>query len=177
MAELVPRPLQGLERLRTARLDAVRLGLDDLDAMVEMWQDDAVTATLGGRRDATAVRAMVLFWEWHWDTYGYGEWMWHDRATGALVGRAGLRHVQIDGADEVEIGYSLNSPWWGRGLATEATVECARVAFDVIGLADLVAFTLPDNLRSQRVMTKAGFVYEKDVVHANLPHVLFRLSP
>jgi hypothetical protein len=28
--------------------------------------------------------------------------------------------------------------------------------------------------RSRRVMEKAGFRYECDIVHANLPHVLYR---
>ena len=39
---------------------------------------------------------------------------------------------------------------------------------------DLIAFTLPDNLASRRVMEKAGFAYEREILHAGLPHVLYR---
>ena len=41
-------------------------------------------------------------------------------------------------------------------------------------LLELVAFTLPDNLGSRRVMEKSGFVYERDIVHVGLAHVLYR---
>jgi RimJ/RimL family protein N-acetyltransferase len=37
-----------------------------------------------------------------------------------------------------------------------------------------VSFTLPNNLASRRVMDKAGFRYERNFIHANLPHVLYR---
>ena len=41
-------------------------------------------------------------------------------------------------------------------------------------MRDIVCFTLPTNRASQRVMEKVGFVYERDITHANLPHVLYR---
>ena len=50
------------------------------------------------------------------------------------------------------------------------------MAFDVLGLPDLVTYTLPGNLASRRVMEKLGFTYEREVVHADLPHVLYRLT-
>ncbi len=40
-----------------------------------------------------------------------------------------------------------------------------------------VARTLVDNHPSRRVMEKLGFVYERDVEHANLPHGFYRLAP
>jgi hypothetical protein len=41
-------------------------------------------------------------------------------------------------------------------------------------LPEIVAFTLPDNVASRRVMEKAGFVDECEVAHAGMPHVLYR---
>ncbi len=49
-----------------------------------------------------------------------------------------------------------------------------RVAFDVLGLDEVVAITLPYNVGSPGVMTAAGLAYERDIVHAGLPHVLYR---
>jgi ribosomal-protein-alanine N-acetyltransferase len=65
---------------------------------------------------------------------------------------------------------------WGEGLATEVARELVRVAFDDVGLPDVVAFTLPTNVASQRVMQKAGLELERDIVWADLPHVLYRLG-
>ena len=50
------------------------------------------------------------------------------------------------------------------------------VGFERLGLDDVVAFTLPTNRGSWRVMEKTGFEYERDVVHAGLPHVLYRIT-
>ena len=39
-----------------------------------------------------------------------------------------------------------------------------------LGLDSIIGFTLPHNQGSRRVLEKAGFVYERDVVHAELLH-------
>jgi RimJ/RimL family protein N-acetyltransferase len=84
----------------------------------------------------------------------------------------------------VEIGWRLSPGSWGEGLATEGAREVARYAFEVLGLQSLVAFTVPANVRSRRVMEQLGMVHEpaEDFDHPNLPeghplcrHVLYRL--
>jgi hypothetical protein len=35
--------------------------------------------------------------------------------------------------------------------------------------------SLPTNCASRRVMEKVGLSFERDIVHANLPNVLYRL--
>ena len=91
------------------------------------------------------------------------------RATPTMIGRAILRHLDVEGVDEVEVGYGFMPEYWGRGLATEIARACVRIGFDQLGLRSLVAITTPPNLASQRVMTKAGLVYERDIVHAGDP--------
>ena len=54
-----------------------------------------------------------------------------------------------------------------------ASGECVELAFGPLGLDRVVAFTLPDNVASRRVMAKAGFIYGRDIEHAGLPHVLY----
>ena len=80
------------------------------------------------------------------------------------------------GRDEVEIGWTVVSERWNQGLATELGAASIDVAFGPLALRDVVSFTLPDNVASRRVMEKLGFAYERDTVHAGLPHVLYRLS-
>ena len=65
---------------------------------------------------------------------------------------------------------------WGQGLAT-ALAHAAiadRRSPRAAGLSQIVAGSLPGNLASRRVMEKTGFVYERDIVHEDLPHVLYR---
>jgi RimJ/RimL family protein N-acetyltransferase len=50
------------------------------------------------------------------------------------------------------------------------------VAFGQLGIADVFCFTLTTNRASQQVTRKAGFRYERDIVHAGLPHVFYRIA-
>jgi RimJ/RimL family protein N-acetyltransferase len=102
-------------------------------------------------------------------------WMLHDAASSAVIGRAILRHLDVEGVDEIEIGYGFMPEYWGRGLATEIADACLRIGFERLGLRSMVAITKPANLASQRVMQKAGLVYERNIVHAAVPHLLFRI--
>ena len=162
------------DSFETARLRAERIRADHRDDLGRMDRDPQFMAKLGGVRSASATDEYLESSLQHWSEYGYGVWMLRDRHDGRLAGRALLRHVLIEGVDEVEVGYGLLAEFWGRGLGTEIATTLVRMAFDDLGLPSVIALTLPDHVRSQRVMTKAGLSYDRDVVHADLPHVLFR---
>lgn len=86
----------------------------------------------------------------------------------------------------VEIGWRLPREAWGHGHASEAAAACAAFAFDVLGLSELVAFTVPANEPSRRVMQRLGMQHaaEDDFDHPRIEaghpmrrHVLYRLTP
>ena len=112
----------------------------------------------------------------HWDKYGFGMWLLTDKVTGEAVGRGGLQWTYVAGLHEVEAGWAIVPERWGEGLATELALASAEAGFGPLGLREVVAFTLPENVASRRVMEKAGFAYERDIVHAALTHVLYRRS-
>jgi ribosomal-protein-alanine N-acetyltransferase len=160
----------------TDRLIAERLRVEDLDELCRMHQDPRVMATLGGLRSDAQTQQFLRDNLRHWDRYGYGLWMFRAKANGRFVGRGGLRHVHVGGHDEVELAYALMAAFWGSGLATEMARAILTVAFVHLGMADIVAFTLATNQASRRVMEKVGCQVERDIVHAGLPHVLYRLK-
>ena len=163
-----------LDEYRTARMLLRRMRLEDFADLLRMYQDPVVMATLGGVRTAETTRRYLDLLISHWETHGFGWWTMRDPATGRFIGRGGLRRMPVDGREQVEVGYGLVSEYWGRGLATELARECVRIAFAELQFPELVSFTLPTNLGSRRVMEKAGFRYDRDIVHADLPHVLYR---
>jgi RimJ/RimL family protein N-acetyltransferase len=140
-----------------------------------MDEDPGFMALLGGVRDKAGTVAYLEMNVKHWADHGFGMWMLRDPATGAVIGRAILRHLDVEGADEVEVGYGFLPEYWGLGLATEIAQACVRIGFDKLQFPSLVAITTRSNIGSQRVMQKAGLSYERDVVHAGVPHVLFRI--
>jgi RimJ/RimL family protein N-acetyltransferase len=139
-----------------------------------MDEDPGFMALLGGVRDKAGTVAYLEMNVKHWVDHGFGMWMLRDPATSALIGRAILRHLDVEGEDEVEIGYGFMPDYWGQGLATEIARACVRIGFDQLHFPSLVAITTPANIGSQRVMQKAGLHYERNIVHAGVSHVLFR---
>lgn len=164
------------ESFATARLRAERLSPEHFDAVSDMDRNPEYMALLGGVRDAAQTKAYLERNLKHWADYGFGLWILRETEGNRIAGRAVLRHLLVEGVDEVEVGYGFYPEYWGRGLAAEIATTCLGFARDTLHLSSVVAITLPTNLRSQRVMTKVGLVYERDIDHEGIRHVLFRSS-
>jgi RimJ/RimL family protein N-acetyltransferase len=169
-------PVPMIDRIMTLHLVAERIGAQHLGDLARMYRDERVMATLGGTRSEEESERILRQSVEHWDRHGFGLWVLTDRQDGRFVGRAGLRHVHVGGADEVELAYALMAESWGRGLAAEASEAILALALGEGRLPEVVCFTLPTNLRSRRVMEKLGFRYEREIEHAGLPHLLYRLD-
>jgi RimJ/RimL family protein N-acetyltransferase len=168
-----------IESFTTTRLAGARRSPADYDDLRRLHQDSQAMATLSADGQPLAeeqTRASLRSSLEHWERHGYGVWTFRDLADGQFVGYCGLRRVVIDDRDEVELLYGLLPAYWGRGLASEMAAATLDIGFRRLGLAEVIGYTLPTNRASQRVMEKAGFSYERDIVHVGLPHVLYRLS-
>lgn len=64
----------------------------------------------------------------------------------------------IDGSQPV-LGYWLAVPYWGHGLATEASQAIVDAAFGLSNAPHISATTVPVNAASQRVLKKCGFTH------------------
>ena len=168
--------IAALASFSTPRLLAERVtSLHWLD-LRRMDENASFMALLGGVRDTANTVAYLEMNEKHWADHGFGMWMLREAVSQAVVGRAVLRHLDVEFVDEVEVGYGFMPEYWGRGLATEIARECVRLGFEQLQLSSIVAVTTPANLASQRVMEKAGLAYDRDILHAGAPHVLFRIQ-
>ena len=125
--------------------------------------------------------------EQKWADQGFGLFAVEIRGGAPFVGYVGLDRPSFEASfmPAVEIGWRLAAEHWGHGYATEAAMETARFAFDDLGLDRLVSFTVPENVRSRRVMERIGMTHDPadDFDHPRFPddermrrHVLYRLS-
>jgi ribosomal-protein-alanine N-acetyltransferase len=165
-----------LEVLMTERMAAVRISESDFAELRRMDCDVRVMATLGGIRSEAQTSEFLLKAIQHWHRYRYGIWIFRERDGQRFLGRAGLRHVELEGTCEVELLYAVMAEFWGKGFATEMARAIVKLGFECLGLESVVAFTLPANFASRRVMEKAGFSYERESTWAATPHVLYRLK-
>ncbi len=144
----------------------------DARVMATLAPAGAPSAVLSDEETLRFLRRHLDYWERH----GYGLWAFRDSTNGWFVGRAGLYNTRVGGNDEVELAYALMAEYWDKGLATEMARAILAVAFERLGMTDVVCSTLTTNRASQRVMEKAGFEREREIVHAGSPRVLYRIT-
>ncbi len=169
-----------MHQLHTRRLKGTPAGPDDFADIRRLHTDPRVMATLsadGKIFSEGQTRAFLDRAAEHWKSHGFGLWILRDRSDDDFVGYGGIKHANVEGRDEIELAYAIRSDHWGKGFATEISIAALKLGFDTIHLERIVAFTLPHNQASRRVMENCGFTYQRDIIHANLPHVLYILEP
>jgi RimJ/RimL family protein N-acetyltransferase len=167
------------DRIETAHMVGERLTLDHEDDMVRLLLDKRVAETMWSPHETRTredVRAGLQRKLAHWRRHGFGQWMFRDRATGAMVGRGGPQHTMASGRDEIELGWVIVPERWGQGLATEVARASLEVVFGPLALEEVIAYTQPDNFASRRVMEKSGFCYEREIRFKGERFVLYRQS-
>ena len=98
-----------------------------------------------------------------------------DKKTGALIGQCGLMKQTVDYIQELEIGYSLLSPFRNQGYATEAAIKCKSFAFEHILAQSLISIIHIENKASQNVAIKNGMSLDKTTTYKNNPVHIFRV--
>ena len=97
------------------------------------------------------------------------------KETGDLVGICGLLVQEVDGIEELEIGYSVLPKFWLRGFALEAAQKCKDFAFTNDFSDSLISIIHVDNVPSQKVALKNGMRLEKTTIYKDNPVHIFRV--
>ncbi|EKD48604.1 MAG: GCN5-related N-acetyltransferase [uncultured bacterium] len=168
--------MRQINSFTTNRVRARKITPGDIDDIASMYQNPEVMGTLGGEQTRAQAFEFLDMMLKHFDHYGFGYWIIEDKMSGAFMGRAGLKRILIDGVNEITLGYSFLPEYWGKGIASEVGAEIVRLGFNDLGLKSIAGYALPDNGASRRVMEKLGFVFEKECVLKNMPHVLYRVT-
>ena len=90
--------------------------------------------------------------------YGFGRFACEWKATSEVIGFSGLKFIPE--YNEVELGYRLLRPWWGKGIATEAGRASIHFGRETLKLQRLIAIIHPENAASFHVAGKLGFAFE-----------------
>jgi len=133
----------------------------DLDDMAALLGDPEVMRYYPAPKSRDEARAWIDRNQRLYRERGFGLWAITLSATGEFVGDCGLIPQQVDGAEEIEVGYHIRASLHGNGYATEAAAACRDFARDVLGLRRLIAIIDPANVPPLRVAAKVGFKEEK----------------
>jgi [ribosomal protein S5]-alanine N-acetyltransferase len=74
------------------------------------------------------------------------------------------------------VNYRFPREHWGKGVGTLAARAMIQYGFEVLGLARVHAVALVENVRSARVLEKAGMRVEKNLLWHGLPAQLWGIS-
>lgn len=164
-----------LSVVETPRLIGRLPAFENLDELVALMNEPRVAQTLGGPQPRERWESFLRKDIAHWQAHDFGAWHAFERSTDQLVGRIGSHVTIVEGVIEVELAWAVHPDHWGQGYAAELAAPARDLVYSR-GIDSVVAFTLTDNAPSRRVMEKLGMTYERDIVHADLPHVLYRVS-
>ncbi|XP_015690600.1 uncharacterized N-acetyltransferase p20 [Oryza brachyantha] len=130
------------------------LGLADADDFMAWASDERVMRFLKRPLCATREQAVAQIG----DTVLGHPWFRAICVAGRPVGQVSVWPYADEGGHRANLGYALAHGLWGRGIAAAAIIQVVARVFDELpGLERLEAVTDVENVRSQRVLEKAGF--------------------
>lgn len=153
--------------LETDRLVLRRFTDADLNDLVDLNSHAEVMRYLTGGKpiSRSEVEQKILpRFLWYYDAFpAFGFYAAVEKGTGAFIGWFHLRPDPDQGRpDTPELGYRLKRGFWGNGFATEGAVALIAKAFGELGATRVYAETMAINIRSRRVMEKAGMRFVRD---------------
>lgn len=77
-----------------------------------------------------------------------------------IIGTICFHHIQGGFSSSCEIGYKFSSAYHHMGYATEALGKITELIFTDLQLHRIMAWALPDNLASARLLQRVGFCFE-----------------
>lgn len=105
--------------------------------------------------------------------FGFAKFAVLLRDSQILIGYCGVEQCEIDGAEQIELGFRLHPAYRGQGYATEA----GRTFLGWYHSNDqkpVIAFTEPSNKPSIRVLEKLGFQHAGESNFERMPVIVFR---
>jgi len=108
--------------------------------------------------------------------YGFTLWAVVEKESGTVIGDCGLMPLERIGP-EVELGYRLARPWWGKGYATEAALAVRDLGFERFGLERIYVDIQPGNEGSLNVARKIGARLLGPATHRGAEVLRFVLEP
>ena len=162
--------------LETERLRLRPYRREDLDDLASMFADPEHMRyyPMPFTREETATWIERQFDRYRDD--GFGLWVIEDRATGEVLGTAGVTVQIVEDVREVELGWHVRPGMKGRGIAPEAGVAARDWAFANLDVDHLISLVRPENAASARVAEKIGMRVEREVDFHGLRHSVYRID-
>ena len=95
--------------------------------------------------------------------YGYGMWAAVEKATGKIIGKAGLNNRELHGKPSLELGYLIGEEYQGRGFATELCEGILQFAREGTEFEEIHCLIEKGNGISIHLAEKLGFLWQEEL--------------
>ncbi|RUT70019.1 N-acetyltransferase [Flavobacterium cupreum] len=102
-------------------------------------------------------------------------WGIFDTVNNNFIGICVAR-IFIHNTSQIEIGYVLSRPYWGKGIATEVCRAMTEYSFTNTDTKEVVAITDLNNTGSQNVLQKSGFERLNNLIRNEEELAYFRIE-
>nr|WP_286087028.1 GNAT family N-acetyltransferase [Halomonas sp. S3-1-1] len=151
------------------------LSMSDVPSLVRVIGDpDVMKYSIRGVCDEAMTRQFIQWGLECFAAHDIGPWALIEKASGALIGFCCLGPEEIDGRQEIGLGYRLATRYWHQGLASEAARAVLAHVFEDMALSSIVALVEPDHLASRKVALKAGLVERELITFHDRPVRVYR---
>jgi len=158
----------------TPRLYLRTFNPEEEDLYLDLYADESVTQFVNERSAAERKKRFAEGLARHQGGSGLGRWAIFNRQDDDFIGACRLEPT-IQNAHSVELGYVLHQKYWGKGIATELVKILIDYAFSKTATTEILAYTHPANLASQRVLEKSGFKRQDNIMKDGEPLAFFKL--
>jgi len=162
--------------LETSRLILREFTPHDADALALVLSEPETMRFYPAAFDRSGVEQWIARNIQRYTKDGHGLWAMVLKSSGEMIGDCGLTVQEVDGVDEVEVGYHVRRDLWGQGLATEAARACRDYGFERLLVERVISLIRPENLQSRRVAEKNGMTVWKEIIWRGLPHLVYAIN-
>jgi [ribosomal protein S5]-alanine N-acetyltransferase len=159
--------------LETPRLLLREMSLDDLDFVTAMLAHPEVMRYWPKCYNREEAADWIKRQQQRHASHGVGYWLALDKSSNHPVGQVGLLVQQVDGVEEMGLGYIIHRPFWRMGFASEAAAASMDYALNKLRRNRVIALVRPGNLPSLGVARKLGMKLEKSTQFADYQHLVF----
>jgi RimJ/RimL family protein N-acetyltransferase len=163
--------------LSTERLTLCEFDCDDAPFILDLLNTESWIKYIGDRNVHTIADAEAYLQNGPINSYrqhGYGLWMVALKDNNTPIGMCGI--IKRDTLDMPDIGFAFLPAFIGKGYAFESAAATLRLAFDSLGLTELLAITLPENHNSIRLLEKIGMSLKEEIRWAETGEVLLKYA-
>lgn len=164
-------------QIQTSRLILREFQRQDLQALAPILADPKVMKfSPTGVCSVEQVQERIEDYIACYSEFGFGKWAVVLKESNKLIGYCGLAVDKIDGKNEKELGYRLDSKYWGQGLATEAASAAIKYGFDQFKLPYVLGLVERENKASVKVLEKIGMQYQRQTIFREIEMDMYRVD-